>query len=238
MTITTESAVGQLVADRPSRARVFEKLGIDYCCGGRQPLSEACSSRGLDAATVLRLLEAIDEAPATPQADWSRATMSELADHIEQTHHAYLKQELPRLHQLLEKIAAKHGDSRPALRELLEVFLAFAEELFSHMAKEERILFPLIRQLESAGGPAAFHCGSIRNPIAVMVAEHDNAGRALQRMRELTDGYAAPADACNTYRASFDALRQLEADMHQHVHKENNILFPRATQAETRTGQA
>jgi regulator of cell morphogenesis and NO signaling len=237
MAVTQEATVGQLVVERPGRARVFEKLGIDDCCGGKRPLAAACSARGLDAQTVVRLLEAMEDVPDVSQADWSQRTMSDLADHIEQTHHAYLKEELPRLHGLLEKIAAKHGPSRPTLVDLLEVFTAFRDELESHMAKEERILFPMVRQLETSRGAPAFHCGSIRNPIAVMVAEHDNAGAALERMRKLSDDFTPPADACNTYRAAFDALAELEADMHQHVHKENNILFPRAAEAEANRAQ-
>jgi regulator of cell morphogenesis and NO signaling len=228
-----QTTVGQLVIERPARARIFESFGIDYCCGGKQPLGQAIREKGLDEKTVLGVLDAFDQ-QQSPQADrdWSQATLAELADHIEQTHHAYLKTELPRLEFLVHKVANRHGEHRPQLVELAHVFDAFKAELASHMYKEEAILFPICRQLDGSTPPAQFHCGSVRNPIAVMMREHDDAGDALKRMRELTDDYTAPADACNTYRALFDSLRELEFDMHRHVHKENSILFPRAVEAE------
>jgi regulator of cell morphogenesis and NO signaling len=233
MHVGAESLVGELVSQRPSRARFFDELGIDYCCGGGKTLQEACRAKNLGLETVLAALRALDQAPATPEErDWTEAPMSELCDHIEQTHHAYLKQELPRLEQSLAKIAAKHGPADARLVELFQVFLDFRAELEQHAMKEERILFPLIRGLESGQDPAEFHCGSVNNPIRVMVAEHDHAGAALQRMRDLTDGYEAPANACNTYRATMHALHELERDMHRHVHKENQILFLRAASAE------
>jgi regulator of cell morphogenesis and NO signaling len=178
-------------------------------------------------------LNAADDAgPTAGAVDAAAMSLTQLADHIEQTHHQYLKRELPRLSPLVEKIAAKHGPTNENLVQLSQVFAAFREELESHMVKEERILFPLIRQIDanatSAGG---FHCGSIDNPIRVMELEHQHAGDAMEQMRELTDGYTAPADACNTYRAVMQSLAEIETDMHQHVHKENNVLFPRASRA-------
>jgi regulator of cell morphogenesis and NO signaling len=228
-----EATVGELVVERPSRARVFEKLGIDYCCGGKKPLGSAIRERGLDAGEVLAELEKEQRAAAEPaERNWATASMTDLCDHIESTHHAYLKQELPRLEFLTAKIASRHGEHRPALLEVHSVFRLLKEELESHMMKEERILFPLCRRLDTADVLPPSHCGSVGNPIAVMVREHEDAGDALSRIRELTEGYSLPADACNTYRATFDSLRQLERDMHQHVHKENNILFPKAVRAE------
>ena len=229
-----ESTVGQLVVERPSRARLFEKLGIDYCCGGKKPLQQAIIEKGLDPQKVVAELEhdAIAQDTDTTARDWSSASLTDLADHIERVHHGYLKEELPRLEFLTHKVAARHGDRRPELIEIHKIFLAFQEELFSHMMKEERVLFPICRQLDKAEKLPATHCGSIDNPIAQMVHEHDDAGAALARINELTDNYTPPADACNTYRATFDALRQLEQDMHQHVHKENNILFPKAQRME------
>jgi regulator of cell morphogenesis and NO signaling len=228
-----ETTVGELVVERPSRARVFEKLGIDYCCGGKKPLRNAIEERGLDAGTVVAELEQ-EQAGAAAQAErnWATASLTDLADHIEATHHAYLKGELPRLAQLTHKVASRHGDRRPELVEIYNVFAALKAEMESHMMKEERILFPLCRRLDTAETLPASHCGSVANPIEVMVREHEDAGDALARIRELSSNYTPPADACNTYRATFDSLRQLEADMHQHVHKENNILFPKAIRAE------
>jgi regulator of cell morphogenesis and NO signaling len=226
------STIGQLVTERPARARIFETFGIDYCCGGKKPLAQAIAEKGLDAKTVLGVLEALEAQGPEVERDWSAATMTELADHIEHTHHAYLKRELPRLEFLVNKVSSRHGEQRPELVELAKVFLNFQEELQSHMRKEEAILFPICRKLDTGSAPSS--CGSVNNPIAVMVREHDDAGDAMNRMRALTDDYTPPPDACNTYRALFDGLRQLELDMHRHVHKENSILFPLAVEIEAR----
>jgi regulator of cell morphogenesis and NO signaling len=234
--MTATATVGQLVAERPARARVFERFGIDYCCGGKKPLTQACHEKGVDVNAVMQELSQADARPSAEERDWSKASLTELADHIEATHHQYLKAELPRLASLTQKVASVHGQRHPELIEVFQIFAEFKQELDAHLMKEEQILFPMIRQLEASAEPVQFHCGSIQNPIRVMVMEHDSAGDALQRMRELTQDYAVPADACNTYRAMLDALTQLEADMHQHVHKENNILFPRAVEAEVRRG--
>lgn len=233
-TLDTHTTVGELVADRPSRSRVFEKLGIDYCCGGRKSLQEACAAKGIDAATVLNVLLAAEmTASPTHETSWATAPLTDLCDHIEQTHHAYLRTELPRLATMVRKVAAVHGADRDArLLELDGVFAGFVAELGSHMMKEEQVLFPMVRELDASDKPLQFHCGTLRNPIAVMEHEHDDAGAALARMRTLTDDYVPPAEACNTWRAMLDGLRELEADMHRHVHKENSILFPRAAAME------
>ncbi len=234
--VDPEATVGQLVAEQPARSRVFERLGIDYCCGGKRPLSAACAAKELELEAVKRELESIDRVTPAPQTDWTEATLTELADHIQQTHHDYLREALPRLTHLTQKVASAHGDKDPRLVDLAEVFAEFRLELEAHMAKEELVLFPLCRTLDGATERPVFHCGSVHNPIRVMVLEHDDAGAALERMRSLTDGYTPPAHACNTYRAMLQALEELEADMHQHVHKENNILFPRAAAAEAGLG--
>ncbi|MEP0841441.1 MAG: iron-sulfur cluster repair di-iron protein [Phycisphaerae bacterium] len=228
------ATVGQLVAERPSRARVFERFEIDYCCGGKQPLAEACAERGLDPESVLAELRAADAAPHPSETDWTTAPLGDLCDHIVAAHHAYLRRELPRLEAMSEKVAEVHGRREPHLRELAAVFAALHEELDQHMAKEEQVLFPLVRLLESSTALPSFHCGSVANPIRVMEHEHDDAGAALTRMRRLTGGYAPPPEACNTYRALLDGLAELEADLHRHIHKENNILFPRAAALEAR----
>jgi regulator of cell morphogenesis and NO signaling len=215
--------VGELVAERPARSRIFEELGIDYCCGGKLSLAEACARKGLDPDEVSRRLAATEVAES--ETDWRAAPLAALADHIVSTHHAFLRRELPRLRGLLAKLARVHGDRHPELRDALAVFGPFADELTEHMMKEERVLFPLITGLESGRVPRT---PFVLQPIAVMEAEHDDAGRALAEMRRLTGGYALPADGCGTYRAAMAGLAELEADMHEHVHKENSILFPRA----------
>lgn len=236
-TLDTSITVGQLVADRPSRSRVFQQLGIDFCCGGKKPLEEACRAKGLDPNTVLQTLLAGESDVPGPDnsVDAAKMSLAELCDHIESTHHDYLRRELPRLHQMIHKVAAVHGERYPWMIEVLEEFVPFTRELTSHMMKEEQVLFPMIRRMEADGTRAADHCGgTIANPVRMMEHEHDDAGDALRRMNELTNGYSPPADACNTFRASLDGLREVELDMHQHVHKENSILFPRALELEQR----
>jgi regulator of cell morphogenesis and NO signaling len=231
--LSLQETVGRLVAAQPSRSKVFERWGLDYCCGGKKPLAEACAERGLEPETVLRELAAEDARPtAGVGTDWTTAPLSALCDHIIATHHDYLREALPRLTLLTDKVANAHGDKRPELRDVATLFATFRRELENHMRKEEVILFPLIKTLETVEMLPAFHCGSVANPIQVMELEHDDAGAALERLRALTNGFTPPPGACNTYRAMLDALAELEADMHQHVHKENNILFPRAAQRE------
>ena len=226
---TSESTIGDLVAARPLLARFFEKLGIDYCCGGKQTLAAACARRGLDVATTLALLESAGALLAAGPAEVDAAAMgqAELADHIETTHHAYLKQELPRLVEMAHRVATKHGWRDERLAEIDATVLDLANEMLSHMQKEEVVLFPLVRQI-AAGAADGFHCGSIANPIRQMEAEHESAGALTARLRELTDGFTPDAEACNTHRALLAGLAEFEADLHRHVHKENNILFPRA----------
>lgn len=224
--------VGEIVARQPLLARIFERVGIDYCCGGKKTLQQACAAKGLDAATVLVMLDAASlMAAARPVVDAAAMSLTALADHIEQSHHAYLKEELPLLVEKAERVATKHGWRDARLPEVAATVRALAEEMFLHMAKEEQILFPLVRQFEQ-GGPATSHCGTIGNPIRVMELEHDNAGGALARLRELTDGFTPNAEACNTHRALLAGLAHLETDLHEHVHKENNVLFPRALSLE------
>jgi regulator of cell morphogenesis and NO signaling len=236
--LDVNTTIGQLVTQRPGRARVFERLGIDYCCGGKMPLSEACADRGLDAQAVLDELAANEQASSGEERNWSDAGLTDLCDHIEATHHAYLRDELPRLGAMVDKVAAVHGDREPELRELVTVFRAFRSEIESHMAKEEQVLFPMIRRLDEAEALPSFHCGTVNNPIRVMEYEHDSAGAALARMRRLTHDFTPTPEACNTYRAMLEGLTALERDMHLHIHKENNILFPRASALEARLSES
>ena len=225
-------SIGTLVAERMSRSRVFERYGLDYCCGGKVALSEACKKKGLDPQEVLTALIASDsDEKAVDNTDWRAASLTELADHIEATHHSYLNGELPRLSQLMKKVATVHSKRHPELLQVAETLEALRAELTQHMAKEEQILFPLIRQMES-DGPTNFHCGSVVNPIGVMEQEHDNAGQALAQLRSLTQDYKVPENACHSYQALLSGLAELESDIHQHIHKENNILFPRAVVVE------
>jgi regulator of cell morphogenesis and NO signaling len=227
-TIDTHASVGRLVVDRPARSRVFERFGIDYCCGGKMPLDLACERRGIDVDAVLRALDDCDgSGVGSEHGDWSRRPTGELIDHILEAHHAYLRRELPRLMTLAGRVAEAHGARHPEMVEVLEVLGGLEEELSSHMIKEERVLFPMLRRWEQ-GELSPAELSFLAGPISVMEAEHEGAAAALEKLRKLTGGYAPPEDACNTFRALLDGLAELEADLHRHVHEENNILFPRA----------
>jgi regulator of cell morphogenesis and NO signaling len=228
MAAYTHRTVGELVVQQPGRARVFERLGIDYCCHGWRLLAEACRDADCDVSQVERELEACDRAPRPCEEDWSAAPLGRLIEHIVEIHHRYLRSELPRLEQLMTKVALHHGLRYHNMLDVAETFLALKQELLEHTDKEERILFPMIRRLEK-GEAAPF---TVNNPIAVMEVEHRHAGEALTRLRFYTDDYAAPADGCNAFRMLMTGLAELEEDLHQHIHKENNILFPRAEKLE------
>lgn len=230
--------VGSIVTQQPALSRIFEKLGIDYCCGGKLPLSEACQKKGLDVQSILKQLEQATQTTSGECVDAGKMTLTELTHHIETTHHKYLKNELPRLHAMTKKVAAVHGDRDIRLQQIHEIFSSLATEMDQHMLKEEQILFPLVRQLEASETAPEFHCGSVMNPIHVMEMEHDSAGSALAKMRDLSNGFMPPEGACNTHRAMLDGLSFLEQDLHQHVHKENNILFPRTITLEKQKSQA
>lgn len=229
--IDIQSPVGRLVAERPARSRVFERHGIDYCCGGKRTLQQACQAKAIDPAVVLAELAALEAHDSSNGPNPSDMTMTELTDHIESTHHAYLRRELPRVRDLLDKVIAAHGSKYAWLAEVAATYSDLVAELEPHMQKEEQILFPMLRQLDSLGDPTAFQGGSVDGPIAVMEQEHDNAALALARLRELTGGFTPPDGACNTFRAMLEGLRALERDTHQHIHKENNVLFARAAEA-------
>jgi len=231
--IDPNTTVGELVTRQPNRSRLFEELGIDYCCGGHKSLRQACADKGLNLDDVLARLAQI---PATPPRSSHEAaaelSLGQLIDHIVTEHHAYLRRELPRLARLIHKVARVHGEEDERLASLPGIYDAMQAELADHMLKEEQILFPAIRTLEESEGPGEAGFASIGQPIQVMMAEHDSTGRALETLRRLTDGFTPPDWACNTYRAMLDGLRELEADLHQHIHEENNILFPRALEKE------
>jgi regulator of cell morphogenesis and NO signaling len=231
--ITADTTVGEIVRAFPARSRVFENLGIDYCCGGKKPLREVCQRRGLDPATVVAMLSALDSVPETSLADPDTITLSELCDHIERVHHAYLREELPRLDFMTHKVAAVHGDSEPRLVEVRRVFENFNAKVTSHTRDEDENVFPAIRALEAAKGEKNDSVSNFAGEFEKLEAEHEKTGAALAQFKDLTDGYTPPEWACNTMRALYDGLARLEKDMHQHVHEENNVLF-RKTLAMTR----
>lgn len=223
-----EVPIGQLVAEEPDRACVFEQFGLDYCCGGKMTLKEACAKKGVSIEEVLEKIYAAGQYPSGAESDWTKTSLKELIDHIVTRYHRPLSEELPRLSQLIEKVARVHGSNHPEMIQLANVFKQFRAELELHMQKEELILFPGIAGIEAGGSEKSFGCGGgVEHPIQVMTMEHDDAGEALAKMRRLTNNYTPPADACNTFKVLLHSLAKLELDTHQHVHKENNILFPR-----------
>ncbi|MBI5176345.1 MAG: iron-sulfur cluster repair di-iron protein [Candidatus Melainabacteria bacterium] len=227
-----DESVGLLVAKEPRRAAVLESFAIDYCCGGKFTLATACEKAGVSIALVKKAMAELPPLQGEAEPNWLQADLKELACHIENTHHVFLKKELPRLRLLSEKVAAVHGSKDERLIEVREVFAAMKEELEAHTLKEERVLFPYICALASARAPIPVPFGSVANPVRCMEAEHDEAGNALARLRELTDSFQAPASACASWTALLAGFAALEQDLHRHIHKENSILFPRAVVAE------
>ena len=230
--IDTDTTLARLVSDHPALARELERLGLDYCCGGTRTLATACAERGLDGADVATRLEAASrgEAPAA----WATMGPTELVDHLEATHHRYLWDEMPRLDALAQKVAAVNGERHAELHDVARLVQAFQLDMGPHLMKEERILFPMIRELMVSSEVPEFHCGTLANPISVMLHEHDQTGAVLQQLRAATSDFTAPDDACASYRELYRSVRELVDDTHLHLHKENNLLFPMVLEREAR----
>ena len=227
-TIDTSTGLGALVTAHPELARELERRGLDYCCGGARSLGEACRALDLDPEVTAQELSMALVPGAEPD-DWAGMGPVELVDHLEATHHRYLWAELPRLTDLVAKIESVHGERHGELHDVAACFGEIRSDLEPHLLKEERVLFPAIRELAETG-----RVGSVPldGPISVMLREHDRVGDLLARLRDLTDGYRVPDDGCGSYRACYEALAELEADLHLHIHKENNVLFPAVAQLE------
>lgn len=227
-----ELRLGDIVNRYPSLARELERRGLDYCCGGETSLGQACRDNDLDPAVVGSELAAlVVDAPAP---EWSTMDAGELVDHLVDVHHRYLWDELPRLAALSAKVLDLHGERHPELVDIGACFGAIRNDLEPHLAKEERVLFPAVKRLEDDPMAPVFGFGSISNPISTMLREHDDLGALLRELRSLTDDYTTPADGCASYTAFFVGLEQIESDTHLHVHKENNVLFPRVLRLEQR----
>lgn len=229
---TPQSTVRDIALEQPASIRVFERFGIDYCCGGRKPLAEACEERSINPEAVLAALKEATATGGEQTRDWTKASLGAICNHIVETHHAHVRAELPRLEAFAQKVNSRHGSAQRELGQIQELVGSLGEELLQHMDKEEVVLFPYVSNLErnlTSCGPRPIGCfGAVRNPIRVMMREHDAAGEAMAKMRALSGGFTPPEWACPTYRGFYQALAEFEKDLHQHVHLENNVLFPRA----------
>lgn len=224
MTITETTTIAEIASAVPSSVRVFQRHGIDFCCGGRIPLAVACEEQGLPFAEIAGAIAASAAAPDTEERDWTRESLQALIDHIIGTYHDSLREELPRLESMAARVSRVHGAKAQQLARLAAIVTELSAELRAHMREEETALFPAIRAIEF-GRHAAI---PVSARITVMEHEHDRVGALLSELRALTGGYAVPQWACDTFRALYHGLGELESAMHVHVHLENNVLFPRA----------
>jgi regulator of cell morphogenesis and NO signaling len=236
MEFNSETKVKEIALSNPGAKRILEEAGVDYCCGGGKSLHDACAHSDVSPEEVLNRLRENKEQVGPEDTNWTSALLSELTRHIVGKHHRYVREAIPRVRGLLVKVKGKHGENHPEIAEIENLFFDLAHEMTMHMQKEEMILFPYIEALErSAEGnetlePPFFQ--TVRNPIHAMMQEHDAAGELVKQIRKASSEYTAPSDACPSYKTLYQDLREFEADLHQHVHLENNILFPRAVELE------
>jgi regulator of cell morphogenesis and NO signaling len=229
--------IGELVAQDWRKAEVFKKYGIDYCCGGKRTIAEACEKKGIDPNLVEVELQQLETRPANPSNNFDRWELDFLIDYILNNHHKYVADAIPFLDELSAKVYRVHGDNHLELIDIEQYTQDVIQELTMHMQKEEMILFPYIKELvkvkkdNSPMAPPPF--GTIANPIRMMEAEHTSAGDAMKAIEELSNSFTPPVDACMSYRVLFAKLQEFQNDLHQHIHLENNILFPKALKLET-----
>ncbi len=229
-----DKTVGEIVASDWRKAEVFRKFGIDFCCGGKKSLTEACRESNVDIRRVEEALDRVAGPVGSRPLPFNEWKADFLADYIVNTHHSYVRQSLPELNAYAYKVATVHGEFHPELKEVHNLVQLLSDELLSHLHKEESILFPYIKELV-AGRKQTTSCnfGSVSNPISVMEHEHDSAGEIISQIRQMTSGYKVPTDACASYTLLFQMLEEFESDLHTHIHLENNILFPKALAIES-----
>ena len=240
MNLLETKTVRDVALEIPGATRVFEKLGIDYCCGGMRSLNEACAAAGITFDEVMNSLQTViasSEKSTAP--DFQKATLEMLIKHIVSKHHEFTRLEIARLNALLDKVCTVHAGNHPELFKIQLLFSELGADLETHMAKEERVLFPYVVRMEAAAtqNVPLFRppFGTVANPVRMMMLEHDRAGQILKEIRNLSSNYTAPSDGCISYQTLYAALDELEKDLHQHIHLENNILFPRAVEMEALT---
>ena len=234
MVITAETPVRDIVIESPTAIPVLEHFGIDYCCGGKHTLAEACTKRDQSIALVLEELEHMGQDITTPEVQWQTAPLRELIDHIVQKHHTFTREHLVLIHELADKVERRHGAAHPEVHRLNEVLAIISAELTRHFFCEENVLFPYIAQLDQKQTSSAHPIfDNMQQPVKQMMREHDQTGNELRVLREITNQYQPPDYACTTYRALYRAMEDLERDLHWHIHLENNILFPRAQALES-----
>jgi regulator of cell morphogenesis and NO signaling len=232
VTLDLNETVREIAIRNPATVRVFEALGIDYCCGGKRPLKEACERSNVPVERAIDMLSSAEPGAFGEQSSWVGRPMRELTAHIVARHHGYVREEAPRIERLLEKVVSRHGSSHPELLAIQETFAAMSNELAAHMIKEEQVLFPFLERMETQGAIPAACFGSVGFPIARMMEDHEDAGELTAKIRALSKDFQVPEGACPTYRGLYHALSEFERDLHHHVHLENNILFPRAIEME------
>lgn len=238
MNIYSTDTVGKLAVAIPGATRVFEALGIDYCCGGNRSLNEVCRISNLSIENVIGSLAQAEAAVANQQTeDWQKTSLTALFTYIVDYHHTFTRKELERLEALINKVCSVHGLNHPELLKLQTNFQALSQDMVPHMLKEEQVLFPYIEKLEKAylhkePVPHPFF-GTVQNPVRMMMFEHDTAGEILAEMRALANNYTVPPEGCISYKTLYQALQDFEYNLHQHIHLENNLLFPRAIELES-----
>ena len=224
----SNKTVAQLVSENPLRATIFEEYQIDFCCGGKNTLEEVCRKKGLPLEQIIDRLARVGSSEGN-ETDWEKASLQSLTSHIFKAYHEPLREQLQYVSKLAAKVARVHGETHPEMLAVERLFAVFKEELESHMQKEEMVLFPAIVSMEKGEAASSFGCGhNLQMPVMVMMQEHEQAGQMLEQFRMLTNGYTPPADACHSFKVLLFLLQTIESDLHIHVHKENNILFPRA----------
>ena len=236
MNFNNETKVKDIALANPEARQILEDAGVDYCCGGGKSLHDACAHADVSAEEILKRLRENSKLVRPDEKAWTSAPLGDLTRHIREKHHRYVREAIGRIKTLLEKVKAKHGENHPEIAEVQGLFTEVGQEMIMHMQKEEQILFPYIDAVErSTTGngslePPFFQ--TVKNPIHAMMKEHDSAGDLVKQIRKASGDYTPPTDACTSYKALYQDLREFEADLHQHVHLENNILFPRAVEME------